>query len=118
VDVTPWFGRIAGNDAITITGVNLTGATSIKIGGVPATGLTVVDDRTVTARTPGSPGGGQERTRCRSQLQVARQPRPTGSHTLFEGCAEQIHWTFTRITPPHQPLSNPWRSGSLTIMAS
>jgi hypothetical protein len=58
VDVTPWFGRIAGNDAITITGVNLTGATSIKIGGVPATGLTVVDDRTVTARTPGSPGGG------------------------------------------------------------
>jgi hypothetical protein len=41
----------AGNgDTVTITGLNLTGATSVTLGGVEATNVTVINDTTVTAK--------------------------------------------------------------------
>ena len=50
--VSPNNGVYSGGTAITITGTFLSGATSVKIGGVPATNVVAVDSNTVTAVTP------------------------------------------------------------------
>ena len=50
--VSPNQGIYSGGTAITITGSFLNGATSVKVGGVPATNVVAVDSTTVTAVTP------------------------------------------------------------------
>ncbi len=50
--VSPNQGIYSGGTAITITGSFLNGATSVKVGGVPATNVVSVDSTTVTAVTP------------------------------------------------------------------
>ena len=50
--VSPNNGIYSGGTAITITGTFLSGATIVKIGGVPATNVVAVDSNTVTAVTP------------------------------------------------------------------
>jgi formylglycine-generating enzyme required for sulfatase activity len=50
--VSPNTGLIDGGTAITITGTNLSGATSVTIGGVPGTNVVAVSSTTVTAVTP------------------------------------------------------------------
>jgi formylglycine-generating enzyme required for sulfatase activity/CxxC motif-containing protein (DUF1111 family)/subtilisin-like proprotein convertase family protein len=57
--VTPNTGPAAGGTAITITGTNLTGASSVTIGGVAATSVSVVNSTTVTAVTPAGAAGAQ-----------------------------------------------------------
>ncbi len=55
--VSPSFGSAAGGTAITIAGKNFTGATSVMIGGIPATSFVVVSATTITAISPiGSAG--------------------------------------------------------------
>ena len=51
-DISPPDGSILGGNIVTITGTNLTGATSIIFGKAAATNITVVDDTTLTCRTP------------------------------------------------------------------
>ncbi len=50
--VSPNNGIYSGVTAITITGTFLSGATIVKVGGVPATNVVAVDSNTVTAVTP------------------------------------------------------------------
>jgi len=50
--VSPNSGPTTGGTTITLTGTNLTGATSVMIGGVAATAVTVVSATSVTAVTP------------------------------------------------------------------
>ena len=50
--VSPNNGIYSGGTAITITGTFLSGATSVKVGGVPATNVVAVNSTTVTAVTP------------------------------------------------------------------
>ena len=50
--VSPNQGSFSGGTAIRITGTFLNGATSVKVGGVPATNVVAVDSTTVTAVTP------------------------------------------------------------------
>jgi hypothetical protein len=50
--ISPTSGPTSGNTAITITGTNLTGATSVKVNGVAATSVVVVSATSITARTP------------------------------------------------------------------
>ena len=50
--VSPNIGIYSGGTAITITGSFLNGATSVKVGGVPATDVVAVNSTTVTAVTP------------------------------------------------------------------
>ena len=50
--VSPATGSTAGGTPITITGTNLTGATSVTVGGVAATSVVVVSSTSVTAVTP------------------------------------------------------------------
>jgi formylglycine-generating enzyme required for sulfatase activity len=55
--VAPSTGPTGGGTTITLTGSNLTGTVSVSIGGAFATSVSVVDDTTVTAVTPGGPAG-------------------------------------------------------------
>ena len=55
--VSPSSGTTAGGTSITITGSNLTGATGVTVGGVPATGLQVFTDSYITAVTPAGTAG-------------------------------------------------------------
>lgn len=49
--ISPTNGSVAGGTNVTITGTKFTGATEVKIGGVTATSLVVVNDTTITCIT-------------------------------------------------------------------
>ena len=55
--VSPNVGLTTGGTAITITGTNLTGASSVTVGGNPATSVVVVSDTSITAVTPTGTAG-------------------------------------------------------------
>ncbi|OYW70495.1 MAG: hypothetical protein B7Z37_30575 [Verrucomicrobia bacterium 12-59-8] len=55
--VAPPIGTSAGGISVTITGTHFTGATSVKFGGVVATGITVVNDTTINCITPAGIAG-------------------------------------------------------------
>lgn len=55
--VSPSSGTHLGGTTVTITGTNLTGATSIKFGATPAASFTVVSGTKITAKTPAHPAG-------------------------------------------------------------
>ena len=57
--VSPISGSISGGTAITITGINLTGATSVTVGGAAATSVVVVSATSITAVTPAGAAGAQ-----------------------------------------------------------
>jgi hypothetical protein len=55
--VGPYGGADAGGNTVDIYGSGFTGATSVKFGGVSASGFTVVDDWQITATVPAYAGG-------------------------------------------------------------
>jgi formylglycine-generating enzyme required for sulfatase activity len=55
--VAPAAGPTSGGTAITVTGTNLTGTTSVTVGGAACTNLEVVSDTTLTALTPAGTAG-------------------------------------------------------------
>lgn len=55
--VAPATGPVAGGTAITITGTNFAGTTSVSIGGTAAAAFTVVSGTTITATTPAHAAG-------------------------------------------------------------
>ena len=55
--VSPSSGAISGGTAITLTGVNLTGATAVTIGGTAATSVVVSSSTSITAVTPAGTTG-------------------------------------------------------------
>ncbi len=55
--IAPTSGPTNGGTAVTVTGSNFQAGTQLKIGGLPAGDLVVVDDTTITANTPGVPAG-------------------------------------------------------------
>jgi len=50
--ISPTSGPSAGGTTVTITGSNLSGATRVVFGGVPATSFAVVSDTEITAVAP------------------------------------------------------------------
>jgi hypothetical protein len=48
---------VLGGTPVTLTGTNFTNATAVTFGGVPATGVTVVDANTITCTTPAHAAG-------------------------------------------------------------
>ncbi|MFF4278918.1 IPT/TIG domain-containing protein [Streptomyces kronopolitis] len=56
--VLPAQGPAAGGNAVTITGTNLTGVTSVTFNGTPATSFTVNSDSQITAIAPAGTGSG------------------------------------------------------------
>ncbi|WP_333814192.1 Ig-like domain-containing protein [Tabrizicola sp.] len=55
--VSPSTGASAGGDSVTLTGQYFSGATGVTFGGASATGVTVVNDSTITATTPAGASG-------------------------------------------------------------
>ena len=55
--VSPTSGTTLGGTAFIITGTNLTGATSVTVGGVAATSVVVVSATSITAQTPAGKAG-------------------------------------------------------------
>ena len=55
--ISPSSGSTAGGTAVTITGTNFTGTTSVTIGGAAATGVTVNSATQITATTPAGTAG-------------------------------------------------------------
>jgi hypothetical protein len=56
-DVSPNAGSTAGGDHVTITGTNLTGATSVKFGTTEAADFSVTDDGHIDVTTPAADAG-------------------------------------------------------------
>ena len=50
--VSPTSGKLAGGTKVTITGERLSNATTVMVGGVPATSVTVINSKKITAVTP------------------------------------------------------------------
>ena len=60
--VSPTSGPLAAGTSFTITGTNLTGATSVKVNGVAATSVVVVSATSITAKTPAGTAGAKSLT--------------------------------------------------------
>jgi formylglycine-generating enzyme required for sulfatase activity len=91
--VSPAAGPIAGGTAITVTGVNLAGATSVRIGTIEATGVTVTSPTTVTAVTPADAAG----------VKSVSVTTPSGTATLpaaFTHVAAPIISVVSPVTGP------------------
>jgi hypothetical protein len=56
-NITPTFGPTAGGTNVTITGYNLSGASSVRFGGVAATNVIVSSDTQITCTTPAHSSG-------------------------------------------------------------
>jgi uncharacterized protein YhjY with autotransporter beta-barrel domain len=92
--ISPASGPTAGGTLITITGNRLSGATGVTVGGVAATGVTVVSDTQMTAVTPSRPAGPVD----------VSVTTPRGTATLpaaFTYIAPTTAFTFS---PPSGPL--------------
>ncbi|MBA4372940.1 MAG: hypothetical protein C0402_08755 [Thermodesulfovibrio sp.] len=93
--INPTSGPVAGGTAVTITGTNLTGATSVTIGGAAATSVVVVNATTITAVTPAGTAGARD--------VVVTAPGGTGTGTgLFTYIAAP---TVTGINPTSGPAA-------------
>ena len=55
--VTPTAGPVAGGTSITVKGTDFAAGAAVTVGGQPATGVNVVDHKTLTATTPAWPAG-------------------------------------------------------------
>ncbi len=62
VSVNPTSGAIAGGTAITISGSGFTSSSTVKVGGVAATGVSFVNSSTLIANTPAGAQGGADVT--------------------------------------------------------
>jgi hypothetical protein len=101
-DISPPAGSTLGGNIVTITGTNLTGATSVLFGKAASTNITVIDDTTLTCRTPlnkfGAPGV------------IVRTGG--GPSTIFSA--------FTFVTPPSitgiSPLTGSTNGGTLVTI--
>jgi formylglycine-generating enzyme required for sulfatase activity len=93
--VSPNGGPQAGGTAITLTGTNLTGATSVTIGGAPCTNVQVVSPTTVTATTPAASSG--------SKTVVITTAG--GSASLSNGFTYDGAATLTAVSPNSGPTT-------------
>ena len=93
--VAPNTGPAAGGTAITITGKNLTGTSSVTIGGVAAKSVSVVNATTVTAVTPAGTAGAQ----------TVSLTTPFGTANLTDGFTGVAGPIVTSVTPSSGPIA-------------
>jgi formylglycine-generating enzyme required for sulfatase activity len=93
--VAPNSGSTAGGTPITITGTNLTGASSVTIGGSAATSVSVVNSTTVTAVTPAGTAGAK----------TVSLTTPGGTANLSNGFTYGLSPSISSVTPNVGPAS-------------
>ena len=112
--ITPTSGSTAGGTTITITGTNLTSATSVTVGGVAATSVVVVSSTSITAVTPAgsigvvsvaltTPGG------TASLASAFTYVVPTGWYTVLEQYVDAAVVTDVTLRNEIIALGLPWR---------
>ena len=97
--VSPASGPIAGGTAFTITGTNLTGATSVKVNGVAATSVVVVSPTTITAKSPTGTTGS---TNVVANVAVSTLGGTVTKASAFTFAAAP---TITSVSPASGPLT-------------
>jgi hypothetical protein len=101
-DISPPAGSILGGNIVTITGTNLTGATSVLFGKAASTNITVVNDTTLTCRTPLNKSGA------------------SGVIVRTGGGPSNTFDSFTFVTPPSisgiSPLTGSTNGGTLVTL--
>ena len=103
--VSPSAGPVAGGTSITVSGTNLLGASEVLVGGVPATGLTVVDAWTIACVTPAGSAGARD----------IRVTVPGGSVTQPGGFSYHAPPTIASVSPSSGPEGG---GTSVTIVGS
>ncbi|WP_412566046.1 beta strand repeat-containing protein [Streptomyces decoyicus] len=93
--VVPSQGPTSGGNTVTLTGVNLTGATAVTFGATPATSFTVVSPTQITAVAPAGPPGPVTLT----------VTTPGGTSTLQSSYFYVNTPVLTGVAPPSGPLS-------------
>jgi formylglycine-generating enzyme required for sulfatase activity len=96
---------VAGGTSITVSGTNLLGASEVLVGGVPATGLTVVDAWTIACVTPAGSAGARD----------IRVTVPGGSVTQPGGFSYHAPPTIASVSPSSGPEGG---GTSVTIVGS
>ena len=112
--VSPNQGIYSGGTAITITGTFLNGATSVKVGGVPATDVVAVNSTTVTAVTPaGSVGAASVEVTGAKGTATATNAFtyvvPTGWYTVLEQNVDAAVVTNVTMRNAITASGLPWR---------
>ena len=98
--ITPDTGPTSGNTFVTIHGTNLLGAAGVKIGGLAATNVTVVDATTITAMTPLGPAN--EQVAVKKDVVVLFPNDATATlAAAFQYTKPAL--TVTRVTPSSAP---------------
>jgi hypothetical protein len=82
--VAPNFGPIGGGTAVTITGTNLTSASTVKFGAIPAAGLTVESDTQITAIAPPSATAGTVDVTVTTL--AGTSPLARGDQFIYQAC--------------------------------
>ena len=99
--VSPSSGPVSGGTAITITGTGFVSGATVRVGGVAATGVTVVSATQLRATTPAGYVGAQN-------LQVTN---PTGQSALapsgftYSSSTPTTQLTVTSVSPPSGPVA-------------
>ncbi|MFI8854783.1 IPT/TIG domain-containing protein [Streptomyces sp. NPDC053499] len=103
--LAPGNGPTSGGTTVTITGTDLTGATSVKFGSTPATSFTVNSATQITAVTPAGTAGGAPVT-----VTTAAGTSATGSASTY----------FFYANPPHldeaAPTAGPAAGGTTVTL--
>ncbi|MBN8460275.1 MAG: IPT/TIG domain-containing protein [Verrucomicrobia bacterium] len=106
--VSPPTGNAVGGTPVTITGTNLTGTAAVTIGGAAATGVTVVNDTTVTAITPPGEVGA-------ASVQVTTPGGTNAPNTLFAYGAPDIALAQTGALSSNTGNINFGNGGSVVL---
>jgi hypothetical protein len=92
--VTPSAGPTTGGTQVTIDGTSFTGATEVRIGGIP-TAFSVVNDTTIVATTPAGTAGGKP----------VRVVSPQGAGLLVDGFTYFGGPTISSVSPSSGPTT-------------
>jgi hypothetical protein len=82
--ISPNFGPVTGGTSVTITGTNLTAASAVKFGTVPATGFTVESETQITAIAP--PSTAVETVHVTATTLAGTSPTTRGDEFIYQGC--------------------------------
>ncbi|MBB5035561.1 beta strand repeat-containing protein [Prosthecobacter vanneervenii] len=93
--ISPPSGPLAGGISVTIHGTNFTGTTGVTLGGTAATGVSVVDDSTITCTTPAHSAGA-------ASVLVTNADGTNAANSLY---TYQGAPTVTGISPASGPLT-------------
>jgi formylglycine-generating enzyme required for sulfatase activity len=112
--ITPISGSTAGGTPITITGWDLTGATSVTVGGVAATSVVVVSSTSVTAVTPAGTVGAKSvavttPSGTASLASAFTYLLPTGWYTVLEQYVDPAVVTNVTMRNAITASGLPWR---------